>query len=149
MLLHFSVLLPLDDTNTDVLIWACTLDTSPAFMGDRTVSNAVSTPIDNPKLRDGLLEPSKNAAPACFIGGRETSDEMVLATSEGKASSNNCDETFLFAYQRQTLASMHIGSGLGKQTAISALQAVASRLQDDELTANCTIAPDLRRWARA
>ncbi|KAK4119786.1 glycoside hydrolase family 18 protein [Parathielavia appendiculata] len=138
MLLHFSVLLPLDDLNTDILIRACTLGTSPASMGDRTVSNAASTPIDNPKLGDGLLEPSKNAAPACFIDGRETTGEMVLATSGGKASSSealgllngmkefltaidNCDETFLFAYQRQTLTANRTiaqicGDGRGPET---------------------------------
>ncbi|KAK4118928.1 carbohydrate-binding module family 24 protein [Parathielavia appendiculata] len=157
MLLHFSVLLPLDDPNTDVLIRTCTLGTDPASVGDRTVSNATSTPIDNPKLGDGLLEPSKNVAPACFIDGRETTGELVLATGDGKASrgealgllggmkefftaTDNCDETFLFAYHRQTVASVHIGSGLGKRTAMSALQAVAGRLQDDESTANRTIA---------
>jgi hypothetical protein len=157
MLLHFSVLLPLDDPNTDVLIRSCTLGIDPASAGDRTVINATSIPIDNPKLGANLFQPSVNVAPACAIDGRETSGELALTASGGRASSqealglldgmrkffdatDNCDETFLFAYHKQTVASIHIGAGFGKPTVASALHAIAGRLQVGGSMANQTVA---------
>ncbi|KAL2132280.1 hypothetical protein VTI74DRAFT_3994 [Chaetomium olivicolor] len=157
MLLYFSVLLPLDDPNTDVLIRSCTLRSDPASASDRTVSNATPMPIDNPKLGTGLFQASLDVAPACAIDGRESSGELALTASGGRALSreavglldgmekffdatDNCDETFLFAYHKQTVASLHIGAGLGKRTVASALQAVAGRLQAGDLVANQTVA---------
>jgi len=146
MLLHFSVLRPLDDPATDVLIRACALGVDPAAAaGDRTVKAAMAAPIDNPKLGDELFVSRANAAPACAISGRETTSQLGL-TAEGAlrstpaakdilegmrdffAAADNCDETFLFAYHNQTVAGLYIGTGLGKQTVASSLQAVAGRL---------------------
>ncbi|MBE3049677.1 hypothetical protein IMZ48_45715, partial [Candidatus Bathyarchaeota archaeon] len=55
--------------------------------------------------------------------------------------SDNCDETFLLAYHKRTVASIYIGPGLGKPTVASALQAVAGQVQPlgDSMT-NRTVA---------
>ncbi len=157
MLLHFSVLLPLDDLNIDVLIRSCIIGDDPASARDRTIRNASSIAIDNPKLGADLFEPSANVAPACDIDGRDTSGKLWLTTSGGPASGressellhgmekffstkDNCDETFLFRYYKQTVASVYIGAGLGKKTAVSALQAVAGRLQAGSGMRNQTVA---------
>jgi hypothetical protein len=82
MLLHFSVLHPLDDPDTDVLMRACALGIDPAVAAgeDRTIKLAMSVPIDNPKLRAELFESRANAAPACAISGRETRGQLGLTT---------------------------------------------------------------------
>lgn len=53
---------------------------------------------------------------------------------------DNCDETFLFAYHKQTVASIHIGAGLGKRTVASAIEAVVGRLQTGDSVGNQTVA---------
>jgi hypothetical protein len=73
ILLHFSVMLALDDPNTDVLIQSYTPGTNPASSSDRTVNNATSIPIDNPKLGPSLFEPSVDVAPACAFISFESS----------------------------------------------------------------------------
>lgn len=79
MLLHFSVLLPLDDPDTDVLIRGCTLGTDGDR--DRTIINATSMPINNPKNRSDLFESSLDVAPACAVDGTETTGELEPITS--------------------------------------------------------------------
>jgi hypothetical protein len=101
MLLHFSVLLPLNDPNTDVLIRSCTLGIDPASAEDRTVINATSIPIDNPKLAATLFQPSVNVAPACAIDGRETSGELALTASGGRASSQEALGRHARVFRRQ------------------------------------------------
>ncbi|KAH6851101.1 glycoside hydrolase family 18 protein [Chaetomium sp. MPI-CAGE-AT-0009] len=157
MLLHFSALLPMDDPNTDILIRSCALGADNTSSSDRTIRNATSIPLDNPKLSADLFQPSVNVAPACAVDGRETRGELLLSTSGGQASSQealglldgmkkffnateNCDETFLFAYHKQMVASIHIGAGLGKRTVASALEAVAGRLQTGDSMGNQTVA---------
>jgi len=147
VLLYFSVLLPLDDPDTDVLIRSCTIGADPASAGDRTVRKATSMTIENPKLGAGLFEPSVSLAPACAIDGREMSGTLALSASGGGGLSSgagaqalldgmksfwsakdNCDEGFLFAYDKQTVAGVYISAGIGKKTAVSALGALAGRL---------------------
>jgi len=159
VLLHFSVLLPLDDPDTDVLIRSCTIGADPASAGDRTVRKATSMTIENPKLGAGLFEPSASLAPAYAIDGREMSGTLALSASGGSGLSSgagaqalldgmksfwsakdNCDEGFLFAYDKQTVASVYIGAGIGKKTAVSALGALAGRLQAGGIPGNQTVA---------
>ncbi|KAK4233824.1 hypothetical protein C8A03DRAFT_47714 [Achaetomium macrosporum] len=145
MLLHFSVLLPLDDPRTDVLIRSCTLGRDPASAGDRSISNATSMPIDNPKLGTGLFQASETSGALVFTasGGRASGQE-ALALLDGMKdffdTTDNCDETFLFAYHKQTVAGMHIGAGLGKRTVASVLQFAAGRLRAGDSVANQTVA---------
>ena len=116
MLLRFLVLSPLDNPDTDVLIRSCTLGTDPTAAGDRTVTNAVAIPIDNPKNGTDLFDVSLNLAPACAIDSKETSAKLAITTSGGRGgftkeivglldgirdffdTKDNCDETFLLAY---------------------------------------------------
>lgn len=157
MLLHFSVLLPLNNPNTDLLIRSCTIGTDPASVGDRTVINATSIPIDNPKNGTNLFEISRSVAPACAVDGRETTGELTITTSGGQGSSrefvglldgiedffktkDNCDEAFLFAYHKTTVASIYIGAGLGMPTVTSALQAMAGRFEASDSITNRTVA---------
>ena len=159
MLLRFLVLRPLNDPDTDVLIRSCTLDTDPAAAGDINVINAVSIPIDNPKNGTDLFGASLDIALACAIDGKETSAELAVTTSGGSGGSaeemvglldgmrdffdtkDNCDESVLLAYHKQTVVSIYIGPGLGKPTVASALEAVANRVQaGGDFTANRTVA---------
>ncbi|MBE3049676.1 hypothetical protein IMZ48_45710 [Candidatus Bathyarchaeota archaeon] len=66
-----------------MLIRSCTLSTDPAAAGNRTVINAASIPIDNPKNGTDLFDVSLDLAPACAIDGRETSAELAVTTSGG------------------------------------------------------------------
>ncbi|KAH6688887.1 glycoside hydrolase family 18 protein [Plectosphaerella plurivora] len=158
MLLHFSVLQLLDNPDTSVLIRSCTLGIDPADAQDRTVINATSTEIENPKNGTDLFEISLNVAPACAIDGRETQEGLVVMTGGGRQSGRdidglldgmkdffdtkeNCDENFLFAYHKKTVAGVHIGAGLGKSTAASALESLRGHFQDsDGSAANQTVA---------
>ena len=138
MLLHFSALRPLDDPETDILIRACTLGT-PA--GDATI------PIENPKHGAELFQASLNTAPACAIDGLATDHGLAFTIGGGEGlvsgkdlmpllkgmktffdATDNCDETFLFAYHIVTVVSLHIGAGLGKPTVSSAIRALEGRL---------------------
>jgi hypothetical protein len=156
ILLYSSVLHPLDEPNTDVLIRSCALGTDPTSTGDRSVTNATSTHIENPKLKTDLLQPM-DLAPACAVEGHITSGELVLTTSAGRASSraalaildgiktffnatDDCYKTFLFAYYNQTVAGVHIGAALGKRTVTSVVQAVAGELQASSFLGNQTVA---------
>jgi len=149
MLLHFSVPLALDDPETDVLIRGCTLGADPEAAGDRTVANATNLKMANPKTDEGLVEVSLDIAPACAIDGQETKGELGLLTSGVKVSGqtgleiqgvldglndffvakDNCDETFIAAYHKTTVAGVYIGPGLGKPTVASALLAISEQFK--------------------
>lgn len=88
MILRFSVLRPLDDPDTDVLIRSSTLGTDPTAASDRTIIKSVSIPIDNPKNRTGLFDTSFELAPACAINGKETSAELAVSTRGGRGGSD-------------------------------------------------------------
>jgi hypothetical protein len=49
VLLRFSVVLPLDNPEVNLSVRSCTFGTDPASVGDRTISNATSTPNTNPE----------------------------------------------------------------------------------------------------
>ncbi|KAL1959294.1 hypothetical protein VTO42DRAFT_2481 [Malbranchea cinnamomea] len=53
---------------------------------------------------------------------------------------DNCDENFLFAYNKQTVMSIYIGAGLGKPTVESAVRALITRLETDGFVGSRTIA---------
>ena len=53
---------------------------------------------------------------------------------------DNCNERFLFAYHKQTVASVYVGARLGKPTLESALQALAGRVGSGGRVANVTVA---------
>lgn len=148
MLVHFSVPLALDDPKTDVLLRSCTLTPDPDAAGDRTIANATATEIENPKTDTALFQVSLDTAPACSIAGRETSGALSLTSGGGTSTSNgaqiqglldgldeffstkdNCDESFVAAYHKKTVAGAYVGPGLGKPTVKSALQAVSERFR--------------------
>ncbi|KAI1772844.1 carbohydrate-binding module family 24 protein [Hypoxylon cercidicola] len=137
MLLQFSVAHPLDDPDTTVLIRSCTLGLESS-KADRTIANATSLEIDNPKKADYLFEKSLDVAPSCAFEGTKVDGKLAFSTSSGDSTGDssgiaslltgiqdffntkdNCDETYLFAYHKQTVASVYIGPGLGKPTPIA------------------------------
>ncbi|KAK2599166.1 hypothetical protein QQS21_005356 [Conoideocrella luteorostrata] len=156
MLLQFSVTQPLDDPQSSIYIRSCTIN------GKNKVStfSAKTSNVDNPKKTKNLYEGgSLRFAPACAVAGTEVRDQLQLAASSGGGNGNgreaaallqgmakffkakdNCNEKFLFAYHKQTVASVYIGAGLGKTTASSALEALASTLQSQSSVANHTVA---------
>lgn len=143
MLLQFSVTQPLDGPDSNILIRNCTLGSHEAsFQG------SVSS-IQNPKKTSNQYGGgSLKNSPACAIDGFEVDDKLALAKSssgngngheiagllesmgEFFETKDNCDENFLFAYHKQTVASVYIGPGLGKPTVGSALKSLAANLQD-------------------
>ncbi|RYP06455.1 hypothetical protein DL766_010222 [Monosporascus sp. MC13-8B] len=147
MLLQFSVSHPLDDPDTTVLIRSCTLR-SVSIADNNAGVAATGVPVENPKKSEELLDASLDIAPACAVTGKELQEKLALLASGsgGKGSGgevasllegmrkffsaeDNCDENFLFAYYRQTVAGVYIGAGLGKPTIGSAMEALAARLQ--------------------
>lgn len=152
MLLQFSITQPLDDPNSNILIRSCTLG-SHADTGAATLK-----PVENPKKDEDLVQGgSLEVAPACAVVGTEVSSKMDLLISPGGtgdsqqitglldgmqkyfSATDNCDENFLFAYHRQTVASIYIGAGLGKPSVNSALKALTGRLRSDVMVANQTV----------
>jgi len=160
MLVQFSVPLALDDPKTNVLIRSCTLVPDPESVGDRTIANASAIKMDNPKADSTLLEVSLDVAPACVIGGKETNSKLSLSTSGGQglasnvgdvrglldglsdffAAKDNCDESFVAAVHKKTVAGVFIGPGLGKATVKSALNAVSDHFSGSASMNNRTIA---------
>ncbi|CAI4211294.1 unnamed protein product [Parascedosporium putredinis] len=99
---------------------------------DRTVLKATAMSIDNPKHSTELYQASLDIEPACAIDGKAISHGLSFATGGGEGlvpaqeitslldgirdffdTKDNCDETFLFAYNKNIAASLHIGAGLG------------------------------------
>ncbi|KAK8028336.1 hypothetical protein PG991_005392 [Apiospora marii] len=134
MLLQFSVSNPLDRAETTVLIRSCSLSTDGA-VGHNNASFAPFDSSENPKASSVLFEQSLHTAPSCYIDGKESNGTLLLTSSNRDGmrkffeAKDNCDETFVFAYYNKTAAGVYIGAGLGKPTASSALEAVATRLQ--------------------
>ena len=152
MLLQFSVTQPLDDPASNIFIRSCSLESHPAVG-----LNATAT-IENPKQTRYVFQNNVDSAPACATVGREGHDNLELLTSsDGKGYSgevayllegmqkffdtpDNCDETFLFAYHKQTVVGIFIGAGLGKSTIESAIKALDDRLRTTGSISNHTIA---------
>ncbi|KAM0329996.1 hypothetical protein ACHAQA_004165 [Verticillium albo-atrum] len=108
----------------------------------------------NPKLSDELFDVSVDEAPACAAVGLQALDQLAIATSPGTSDAaarsdiyqllqgmqsffseeDNCNERFLFAKHKSTVASLYIGAGLGKPTANSALDAMAKRFQEPSIS---------------
>lgn len=158
MLLQFSVAQALDDPQTSNLIRSCTLGVN-TLSTDRTIINATFVEIDNPKKSDNLFENSLDVAPACAFDGTKVDGKLSFSTSSGGGAGDrgdiaslltgiqdffgtkdNCDEKFLFAYHKKSVASVYIGAGLGKPTVASAVKALTGRLQTDDAIANRTVA---------
>ncbi|KAI6086086.1 glycoside hydrolase family 18 protein [Hypoxylon rubiginosum] len=158
MLLQFSVTHPLDDPETTILIRSCTLGASSSTT-ETTIANTSSLQIDNPKNADYLFEKSLDVAPSCAFEGTKVESKLAFSTSSGGGigdssevddiltgiqdffnAKDNCDETFLFAYHKQTVASVYIGPGLGKPTVASAVEALGDLLHAGGPVANRTIA---------
>jgi len=153
MLLQFSVTQPLDNPNSNILIRSCTLSS-----GSVAPLRAGQSPVENPKKSDDLIQPSLNTALACTSSGQETSDKLSVMTTtacgadgdqvagllEGMKkffdTKDNCDENFLFAYHKNTVASVYIGARLGKTTATSALMSLAEHMRAQDVASNHTVA---------
>jgi hypothetical protein len=138
MLLRFSVSKPLDDPKTTVLIRSCTLE------GQQSGNQTNIQPVGNPKKDENLVESSLDTAPACFADGTETTRDLgIFAEGSAKVNStevvkvleglhkffeakDNCDENVVFAYYKNTVASIYVGNGYGKATASSLMDAVKS-----------------------
>ncbi|KFY08962.1 hypothetical protein V492_05773 [Pseudogymnoascus sp. VKM F-4246] len=158
MLLQFSVTQPLDDPAIRVLIRGCTLGSSSATNSIASNSTA-SRPMENPKKASNLFEASLDTAPACAVNGVECQDKPELFLNrigsnvyssdvstmlEGMRkffdAKDNCNENFLFAYHKKTVASIYIGAGLGKHTIESATKALDANLQANGHVTNRTVA---------
>ncbi|KAF4508203.1 hypothetical protein G6O67_004613 [Ophiocordyceps sinensis] len=142
MLLQLSVTQPLDDPDSTILIRSCTLE---SVLDDNVTETR--PPVDNPKKANDIFWPSLDEAPACLATGLEVDNEMSLAMSSGSGHADgqdltrliqgmqdffdapdNCDESFVFAYHKGTVASIFVGKRLGKRTVSSALGALAGHL---------------------
>jgi hypothetical protein len=138
MLLKLSVIQALDDPKSNIIIRSCTL-------GSRIHEHQFhEQQVENPKKDNKLAESSLDTAPACFANGTETArDFSVFSEGGGKLNStqamrliegmqnfflepSNCDENIVFAYYKQTVASVYLGEGFGKATVLSLLSAVKS-----------------------
>ncbi|KAK2036421.1 glycoside hydrolase family 18 protein [Colletotrichum somersetense] len=117
------------------------------------MANETAAGMENPKKSDTLFQSSLDRAPACVVPGEEIIKTLPVATTssaDGDGASNvgnatrlleamatyfnatdNCDETFLFGYYKQTVAGIYIGSSLGKLTVGPAIDALVGRLQND------------------
>jgi hypothetical protein len=138
MLLQLSISNLLDDPETTVLIRSCTLG------GQQAEASSNVTTFENPKKDETLLQSSLDTAPACFANGAETTRDLSFsATGSAKSNStevikvldglqkffetkDNCDENVVFAYYGKTVAGIYVGSGYGKATVSSLLNAVKS-----------------------
>ncbi|KAK7956390.1 uncharacterized protein PG986_005612 [Apiospora aurea] len=158
MLLQLSASHPLDSPETTILIRSCTL-ASDGATGHGNMSTTLSDSHNNPKASSDLFDPSLRTAPACYIDGKESDGSLIFTASGNSAGApqnetsqlrsgireffqakDNCDESFLFAYFKKTVASVYIGAGLGKHTVSSALEAVARQLQARGSMADRTVA---------
>ncbi|GAB1317774.1 chitinase [Madurella fahalii] len=156
MLLQLSVTQPLDDPASAILIRSCTLGSRPP---SGSVSFTLRKPLmGNPKKSEGLFRPKLDSAPACVAAATEVPGnvQMVVSTDSGTGTDrdvssllegieeffgarDNCDENFVFAWHKQTVASVHIGAALGKPTVASVIRALAGRLRTESSVSNRTI----------
>lgn len=111
------------------------------------MSQIVVEPRENPKKSSDLFRGSLESEPACATSGIKAKDKLEVATSSGGKGDagevasllesiqkffdtrDNCDENFLYAYHRKTVASIYIGAGLGIPTVASAVKALTERLK--------------------
>jgi len=157
MLLGFSVNQPLDDPTTRVLIRACTVEGSGKARRAIAVESteaAAAAPMANPKKDKTLYDDRLDAALACSAAGSEVEASLEVAVAAGGREKvdgieagdvvvllagmqkffedkDNCDENFLFARHKDTVASIYIGDNLGKATVESAIEALTSRIAKD------------------
>ncbi|KAF2972656.1 hypothetical protein GQX73_g874 [Xylaria multiplex] len=156
-LLQFSASQSLEESNGNALILSCTLGSSLKI--HNSAESAFSEiEIENPKKSKRLHESSLNIAPACAIPGIEAGGTFrISASRNGKVEGggnigsllegmqryfdapDNCDETFVFAYHKSTVASIYIGAGLGKSTVKAVLGPLSEHLKANEHVANQTI----------
>ncbi|PVH92114.1 glycoside hydrolase family 18 protein [Periconia macrospinosa] len=138
MLIQLSLASPLDDPRATLLIRSCTLgkQQSEAEMSLKSAKN--------PKKDEGLFDPGLETAPACLASGAEvTRDANVFLEDKKRANStevdeilegmqkffevkDNCDESAVFSYYKNTVASVYVGSDYGKTTASSIISALKS-----------------------
>jgi hypothetical protein len=159
MLLQFSITQPLDKSDSTILIRSCSLGSSNS--NDATVSPGLPT-VENPKKDEKLYLPSLESAPACTAEGIETKDPVYIVTGNGRsngsssstgdidgildgmgkyfAAKDNCDESFVFAYHRQTVGAVYVGRAIGKATVTSTLQAMRDRMSSNTTVASRTVA---------
>lgn len=154
MLLQFSATQSLAGS-PHALIRSCTLTSVSSLAADAADSVSpggepyATDDMENPKLDDGLIRVGVESAPACAVRGVRVADELTIATRSGQSGSargadaaelihgmreffgdeDNCDESFLFAYYGDIVASVFIGAGLGKPTVESALDALAEHFE--------------------
>ncbi|RTE68605.1 hypothetical protein BHE90_017022 [Fusarium euwallaceae] len=64
---------------------------------------------------------------------------FVMGWEEHGVDGENCDEKFLFAYYKQTVAGIYVGPGLGKQTVKSTLDALVGHIEDSTSISNKTV----------
>lgn len=152
LLLQLSVKESLDNPVSNILIRTCSLAS-----GLRTQSDNQAT-IENTKKADELYQSSLETAPACASVDKESQGDLQLSLdsdnskeSEGTvtildcmqtyfAAEDNCDESFLYAYNNGTVAGLYISAGLGKSTVKSALNALSERLRAEGTVGNRTVA---------
>ncbi|KAI1804250.1 carbohydrate-binding module family 24 protein [Daldinia bambusicola] len=147
MLLQFSISQLLDDPSSTVLIRSCTLGPVSA-VSNITAQSATGTQIENPKKDIELLDASLDIASACTVTGTEIRSNLKLLSSRKNSKEDpnealsllegmqdffdhgdNCDENFLFAYYKQTVAGVYTGPGLTKPTVGSVLKTLAAHLR--------------------
>lgn len=155
MLLQFSVNQPLDDPASTVMIRSCSLAPTSTLASGADDNE----PMENPKKASNLFGGgSLRLAPACARTGRNVWGKLEVASSnDGTADADevvsllrgmkdffkdpeNCDESFIFARHKQTVAGIYLGSNLGKDTVESAIEALAARLETTEFVPNHTVA---------
>jgi hypothetical protein len=147
MLLQFSVTQPLHDPTSNVFIRSCSLESQ---YGINLSSLAIT---ENPKKARYVAESTLESSPACSNAGTESNGTLEIVASSGGIgwgtyngdihrllkgmrsffeAEDNCDEKFLFAYHKQTVAGIFIGAGLGKRTVESALTVLNESLQQQQ-----------------
>ncbi|QPH01779.1 hypothetical protein C2857_005982 [Epichloe festucae Fl1] len=155
MLLQFSITQPLDDPESTIYIRSCTINGS----GRDGILRMKESKVENPKKTKDLYQGgSLKLAPACAAAGTEIQDKLQLAASRSSHQGNgknvsalvlgmgeffkskdNCNEKFVFAYHKETVAAVYIGANLGKATATSALKSLSSTFQLQNLIPNRTV----------
>jgi hypothetical protein len=161
MLLQFSATLPLDDPTTNILIRSCTLQTParPLYSHSRPVEMATQLQSKIPRKQIAFFRGKLGNTTACSSAGEQVPDilELLVSSDGGNGNRNgqevdgvlrglqkffvtpdNCDENFAFAIRGQTVASIYIGAGLGKPTALSVIE-VLQQKEDVIMATNCTV----------
>ncbi|KAF5542204.1 glycoside hydrolase family 18 [Fusarium phyllophilum] len=142
MLLQLSTSQPVDHPESTVIIRACT------YGSNSTAFSVASQPhMENPKKSSRLYQGgSLKTAAACATDGNPSTIQLLMNENGDKTDGSrsirlleglgkffevddNCDENFLFAYYRQSVADVFIGTGLGKPTAKSAIGAISKTIR--------------------